>query len=211
MRTIAISILVFVLLSACQPSPELIAAAIAKTQTAEPTATTKIITATKELPTNTPFVTQTPKLTNTPTRTATPKPSPTSTEVISYEERREEVAASVVNFLEVYDEIESVNYVRFEDNGGLELEFKTIFSSQDNQPAVSFDIVKLLSEVFAKYPESDLLSKTGGTKFTLAIVSYSESGDYRYQSITDYETLVKLYKKSIGYEEWISLAQASFR
>jgi len=191
-RQMACLLIVWFIIAGCQPSESAINTVIAKTQAAIPIAT----------------LTFTPNPTSTPKPTATPKPMFTQTPKPSLEEVRKNLLTSIIDGLSEFTDIESVTSARF-NNGALEIELKTIWASQERQPVVSFTIVKSLSEAFAKLNKENLEVVVGGP-FTINLTTYSVYEEYRYTSVTDWDTLVKLAKKSISFEEWVLLSSAGF-
>jgi hypothetical protein len=65
-------------------------------------------------------------------------------------------------------------------------------------------------EMFSEGSDA-LMRLGGGDDFIIHITTYSANGDYRYQSDTDFDTLMKLHDKQITYEEWVVASNAGFR
>jgi hypothetical protein len=188
-------LLIVLLLSACGPSQaeiqSTVQASIAQTQEALPTAT------------------NTAKPTNTPKPTSTKRPTPTRTPAPSVDEVRENLLDAVAQDLSTFQDIESVSVIRFNE-GALEIELKTVWASRDRQPDVSWEIVSFFAGAFAGFDKENLELVAGGP-FSIALTTYSTDGNYRYQSVTDWDTLQKLSDKSISFDEWSSAANAGFR
>jgi hypothetical protein len=194
---------VAIIISACsqaQPTADFdsaVGTAVALTQAAQPIATDVSAPTTMASPSKTPS----PTLMPAPTNTVEP--------TVSLDETRESILADVVDILESLDDVEAVNLARF-DHGALEIELQTVWASQDSQPDVSYTIIRLLSTMFGDIPQYKLGALTSGL-FQIHLVTYSTDGDYRYESLTDLETLNKVLNKEISYEEWLTAANAGFR
>ncbi|MBA4383462.1 MAG: hypothetical protein C0410_01880 [Anaerolinea sp.] len=163
------------------------------------------------LPTQTPNIpTQAPP-TKTPEPTATIQPTSTP---LSSEELSKQFNEITKTFLAGFEDIESINLIRGV-NGVLQIEVKCMWASRDRQPPLSYELIKGFAESFFQsqgFSESDLARFTNGTdKFSVEITTYSTDNDYKYHSITDYQTLEKVYNSAITYDEWITLAQAGFK
>jgi hypothetical protein len=195
---ITIVTLCAVILAACAPpapSADEINTAIAQTEAAKPTET--------RLPTDTPRPTNTPKPTSTKRPTATKTPAP------SVEEVRQKLLDAVVSDLSGFEDIEAVSLVRFNE-GALEIEVKTKWASQDRQPDVSWTIIGAFADAFSGFDKENLELVAGGP-FTFSLTTFSSRGDYRYQSVTDLETMLKIANRSISYDEWVTAAEAAFK
>lgn len=192
------SILVFMLLLvACAPSASQIQTSIAQTQVVLPTITL----------TNTPE----PISTLVPTSTYVPTKRPTITASPQVEKTLEAIRIDIVDMLEKLGDVERVTTVR-PGNDSLEIELKTIWASKDRQPDVSFEVMQILALVFGNVSEDRaLLFVTGSPQhFSILLTTYSVDGNYKYSSLTYYDTLVKLYNKRITYDEWMNEAGAGF-
>lgn len=194
------------LLVGCQPSAEDIERAIAQTQAALPPTSTSTQV---PLATNTPRPTATARATSTSTKEPTALPTNTSTpdsvKII------EKVIADLSDLLLNYADVSSITTIR-RGELSFEIEAKTKYSSQSNQPDVSFQIIRMLAEIFAPLGEGKALNFVKGDPehFSISLTTYSEDGDYKYFSQTDFDTLVNLYKKQITYEEWVIESGAGF-
>ena len=126
----------------------------------------------------------------------------------------EDIRASLIDkFIKVFEDADFIDYVnmmRFQA-GTFELELQTHFHSKDSQPDVSYVMVKGLAGVFGNQDEAMRQILFGTNDIYVKIVTYSASGDYRYESLTDLETLEKINQKAISYEEWVSASSAGFR
>jgi hypothetical protein len=206
-------VLSLILLSGCaqsQPSSNTIETAIAQTQNAEPNLTEKPTQTKTTIPTATSTNTPLPKPSNTLAPTAT------NTKQMSVEEFRQELVNQTKAILENgqgLEEVEAINLVRIGESGGLEIEFRTRYASRDNQPAVTYKVIQFFSSAFVNGFHRDVsgVEKLTGGPFVLRITSYSTDGDYRYQSETDWGTMVKVADQAISYDEWVSAANAGFR
>lgn len=154
------------------------------------------------------------------TQQAKPMPSQTveliqPTPTLPLTEKKAQIIDVSKNLLEVWDDVESVNLVRG-NNGTLEIEIKTIWASKDNQSKVSYDLIKIFAKFFSTYirtsSETELSEMMGGQgKFAISITTYSTDNDYRYKSLTDLATLIKVEISEISYDEWVISANAGFR
>lgn len=144
--------------------------------------------------------------------TATPRPTtaPTPAPARSMEDVQADLAGAIVSDLEKLDDVERVNLARF-DTGLLEIELSTIWAGDDMQPEVSWKIINLLADPLAQTEPGQRLNLTGSEELTIHLTTYSTFGDDRYQSETDYATMVKLANRSLSYEEWVQVANAGFR
>jgi hypothetical protein len=187
-----ISILVLILLLvACAPSASQIQTAVAKTQAVLPTDTLANI----------------PE----PTSLTTPTKLPVGTTVAQFQETIEAFPLALANMLEDVDGVDSVTMVR-PGVVSLEIELRTTWASKDKQPNVSFNAIQMLADVFGGTSEdwALLFVKTHQQHFSILLTTYTIDGDYKYSSLTYYDTLVKLYDKQITYDEWVNEAKAGF-
>jgi hypothetical protein len=189
-----------------QPSDEAIQTALAETQDSQ--------MATIALQkTNTPTETETPvpTETETPMPTETSRPTKTLTSTPDQEELIQELIDSLVEVIETYTDVESVTTIRKGDES-FEIEVKTLWASKDRQPSVSFQIIQVLADVFGGTTEAKALNfvKNNPEHFSVLLTTYSAGGDYKYSSLTYYDTLVKLKNKQITYDEWVADSGAGF-
>jgi len=215
-----VALFLFVLCSCSgQPSDEAIQTALAKTQDSQ--------MATIALQkTNTPTETKTPEPTEAriPTKTKTlrtPMPTKTKTLMLTLTSRptktpdQEEVVQRVIDtlaeYIESYNDVESVTTIRKGDES-FEIEAKTLWASKDKQPSVSFQIIQALAEVFGAITEDKALNfvKNYPEHFSVLLTTYSTDGGHKYSSLTYYDTLVKLVNKQITYDEWVTESGAGF-
>jgi hypothetical protein len=85
--------------------------------------------------------------TNTPRPTSVPTEKPTLAPTENIEELRAGILRTLVDgLLSMYD-VEEVNLARLVD-GVLEIEVRTVYASQGNQPDISYLIIKFISEIF---------------------------------------------------------------
>jgi len=188
---IILCLLIF-LLSACAPSPQSIQTTIAQTQAALPTVA---LTDTTE-----PTSTLTP--TERPTNTALPQTDKTIEAIVNFD---------IAGMLEKLGDVETVTTVRA-GSESLEIELRTQWASQDRQPDVSYEAIRSLAIVFGGASEDkDLLFVAGNPQhFSILITTYSVDGEYKYSSLTYYDTLVKILNKQITYDEWVKASGAGF-
>jgi hypothetical protein len=191
------ALLVLLLLSACAPSAQAAQTAAAQTQAARPT------------PTYTSRPSETPKPSDTPNPTATSGPTVTQTPQPGLDELRQQLLGAVPDTLSNVVDVDRVTLARFRD-GALEIELKTKWAGRIRQAAISYTASRALAGVFAKL-DRDRLEAAAGGPFAISLATYSAGGDYRYRSVSDWDTIQKLASKSIGYEEWVVLANGGFR
>ncbi len=126
------------------------------------------------------------------------------------EESQASVTQPAINVIELASGVQRVNLLRW-STGQLEVELSTIYSSRGNQPDVSWNVVTLIAEVFSALGPGQRFNLTGSEDFVFSLTTYSDNGDYRYYSETNYETFVRLNNRSISYNEWIEASVAGFR
>lgn len=191
-------IAIVLLISACSSvttSQSEIQTAIAQTEAAKPSPTitvkpAKEVTATAE-----------------PTKTATPTATP---EIQNIEELRDEFLRVTVEALESLDDIQAVTVARI-GGGILEIEIRTVWASKDRQPDVSYLLINAyFATAFKDWAQSDVENLFDGPNPIIRVVSYSSEGSYKYQSMTNWITLMKLANRQITYEEWLIAANAGF-
>jgi hypothetical protein len=118
----------------------------------------------------------------------------------------------MVSLIETYvSDVESVTVIR-RGQESLEIELRTVWASKDRQADVSYQVMRVLSDVFADTTEGKALNfVTGKPKhFSISLITFSTDGDYKYSSLTYFDTLKKLHNKQITYEEWLAEAKAGF-
>lgn len=213
MKKILLLLLVLFLFAGCGPSEAEIQKAIMETQTS----------ASRTEPTETPYnilikPTDPSILTKAPTRRPSPTYRPTKTfssPLPTKTPNAEILIQTVIDGLSEailkYTDTKVINTFR-RGTMSLEIEVKTKWASKDSQPDVSYEIIKVLSDVFGQSTEAKALNFVKGNPdhFSILLTTYSTDGDYKYQSLTYYDTLVKLYKKQINYDEWVQETNAGF-
>jgi hypothetical protein len=210
MKNITAFFILALMLTACGPSSEQVQKAIESTQVAAAEATTKVPTATVE-PTKTSAPTATKTIKPTATSTKTPKPLPTDTPAKSPDEMRKDLEEVFTIILEEVDEnVDTVNLVRVSE-GLIEIEFKTVWASQDRQPQVTFDFLQEIADFFTSDTNENIVAAYGGNTVIVQVTTYSDSGDYRYQSETNHETMIKIAEKHITFDEWVIASNAGFK
>lgn len=196
------------LLAACSPSENTIQTAIAQTQASQPTIT---LTETQVPPTLT--ATRTPRPpTITPTRTRYPTNIAPAEQTATIQAYRDGFIEIVKNDLIRNIDMKELTMIRADD-GLLEIEFITLWASRDNQPMESYNMIRFLAQDIdpSQVSQRDLAYITGGAGlFRISITSMSVDGNYRYHSLTDYDTLKDIHDQAISYDEWVAAAQAGF-
>ena len=162
------------LIASCQPSQQSIQTPIALTQASIPTATSTIT----PVPTNTPLPTIT--LTSTPLPTDTPYPTiPPTISAAQIEKTIDALLISIADLLKNHiSDIDSVTTIR-PGNDSLEIELRTIWASQDNQPNVSFEVIQVLAEIFSQTTEGKAFNLVKGnpTHFSVLLTTYLVDGN----------------------------------
>jgi len=154
------------------------------------------------IPTKTPQPVADLQESTTPTRTL---------DASEIEAVRQVFLATTSEALANFEDVAAVNLVRFKDDKTLEIELKSNWASKDRQPMTSYDVASMIASGLCTDEGKQLLSQMGINEPTLELTTYSVNGDFRYQSETTFATLMKLFNKSISYEEWVSEANAGFR
>jgi hypothetical protein len=166
--------------------------------------------------TNTPHLADTPAPTATDSATATSAPTkialPTATEAESLESLRADLIRAVMLILdgEYLNDLESTNLVRVAGEG-LEIELVNKWASQDVQPNLSFELLRLLAPLFNEWTEQAFDKLLGNPDPVILIRTYSATGAYVYESRTDWETFQLLAQKAISYDEWVASSGAGFQ
>jgi len=208
MKKIFVVVLFLMAITACQPSEEIIQKAITETEAAKPIET--VIPST-ETPENTATSTKAPTSTNKPTSTINSTIEPTST--VS----PQDITNTLLDGVEILvlemaeDDVDSFNLKRMNENV-MEIELKTRWASKNSQPDVSYIVVRWIS-FFANAlldPDSNF-KEIYPDGFDLSLTTYSVNGDYKYSSFSNFDTLLKVYNKSISYNEWVQLSSAGFK
>jgi hypothetical protein len=195
------------LLVGCQPSAEDIEKAIAQTQEADQSKETST-----QIPVATPEDTLiVPTFTSQPTITKQPTAQPTKTSTPDVDTLIEDLIVDISDVILEYTDVESITTIR-KGSKSFEIEVRTMYASKDRQPDVSFQIIKLLAEIFGDVDEDRLINLVEGDTphFSVSLTTYSVDGDYKYSSLTYYDSFQKLFKKQITYEEWVEVAGAGF-
>ena len=136
---------------------------------------------------------------------ATETPGPAT----HFEEVRNNLLNAVVTDVSGYAGVKNVTLARF-NNGMLEIDLTTKWASQDSQPAMSFTVIQALADSFGTL-DRDVLEYLAEGSFKIHLTTHSANGDYRYQSMTDWDTLKNLANKAISQEEWAKAAGAAFK
>lgn len=142
--------------------------------------------------------------------TGKPVPSPAPTPQLTMEDYQSDFRRDIISYLEGLYDVERVNLVRW-DEGLLEIEVKTRYHSHSNQPDVSWQIIVAMADGLAGLSPSQRMALTGSEGLYIELTTYSTDGGYRYRSQTEFDTLVRLNNRAIGYEEWVQAANAGFR
>ncbi len=157
-----------------------------------------------------------PPVTSTPAATATPEPTATNTAIPATPTRTiEERQRMLFDFLTGqtfldYVGAEAANVARFA-NGAIELEYRTRWSAQTNQPDVSYRIVQEIGDVVKGWSPEVARVLFGDPDFRVNLTTYSSLGNYRYQSSTTFTVLRQVGQKALTYQEWLTASQAGFR
>ncbi len=149
------------------------------------------------LPTSTalPRYTAAPRMTNTP---RTPR----------IELLRSNLLDAVASELLGIEHVSSVSRVRFNE-GALEIKLETKSLSQDQLTEVSWVVVRMFSTQLVGIGKETLEAVAGGPP-AIALTIFTAEGNYRYESVTDWDTLTRLAAKTISSEEWMVLSEAKY-
>jgi hypothetical protein len=208
MKLVYCLVLISVVLVSCTsaPSANSVGTAIAQTLTAQPMSDEPTAA-----DTSTPIQLLTPTVTKTPFPTKTRTPRPTATPEKSLDEIRLEFSSSMADTIANSEDVEMVNMARIA-NGRFEIELRTKWASQDRQPIVSYELIQLLAlGTIGNISPDQAAWFVGGDEYSIYLVTYSTDGDYRYASLTGWDTLEKLANRSITYDEWVTASNAGFR
>jgi multidrug efflux pump subunit AcrB len=187
----SISIIILVLfLAGCAPTAEQVQKAIAQTQTA--------------MPTNAPVAT------TIPTSIILPSPTFEATSTESIVEINQELKGALAKEISSLDGVQQLDLINF-GNNSLTIEVKTAWESRDNQSDVSYQIIQIVSYLCSHLKQDYFEYVLGGTTPKFIITTYSKTGHYKYQSITDYDTCVQVGNKEISYSGWVSASNAGFK
>jgi hypothetical protein len=141
--------------------------------------------------------------------TAVPPPAETPRPTTHFDEVRQNLLNAIMADVSKYSGVKSVTQTRF-NKGVLEIELSTKWTSQESQPDVSFAAIQALADSFATY-DRDVLEYLAEGVFKIHLTTRSSTGDYRYQSVTDWDTLKNLANRAISREEWVRAAGAAFK
>jgi hypothetical protein len=122
---------------------------------------------------------------------------------------RQQALRAAADALSNVADISDVPAIQFRD-GTLQIEIKTTWPGRIRQAAVSYTVVRVVAERLAKF-DREQLEAASGSPFAINLTTYSSEGEYRFRSVTDWETVQKLASNSISYEEWVVLADGGFR
>lgn len=144
--------------------------------------------------------------------TVTPLPTPqaTGTPEETIDDVRTDLSAALISSLEELDDVERVNVARIGD-GVIYVELNTLWASQGNQPDVSWTIVTLMADALKDLSADDRAALIGAENFIFHLVTFSTDNDYRYQSETDFESLLKIANRQMTIGEWEAASNAGFR
>lgn len=104
-----------------------------------------------------------------------------------------------------------VSTIRVASDGDLQLEFRTSFASQTNQPDVSWQVTQLIAALSQSWSTAFTSAVFGSEDWGVQITTYSNLGNYRYQSRSTLDLLKQVYSKSVTYQEWLAASGAGFK
>ncbi len=141
--------------------------------------------------------------------TAIPAPAETPRPTTHFDEARQNLLKAVETDVTGYSGVKNVTLARF-NNGVLEIELTTKWTSQDSSRDVSFAVIQALADSFATF-DRDVLEYLAEGVFKIHLTARSSTGAYRYQSVTDWDTLKNLANRAISREDWVTAAGAAFK
>ena len=106
-------------------------------------------------------------------------------------------------------EFDRVDLAFFDGEGTLEIEGHLQWASRDRQADSHWASMVFLAEVFGLF-EDKPLGAFGGEPL-IHIVTVSSSGDYRYESVTNWDTLIGIFERQVGFDGWVEASGAAFR
>lgn len=142
--------------------------------------------------------------------TAVTTQAPTTT-VVDVEAVRAEFLDALVRGLEhstgTSGEFDRVDMILFND-GMLEIEGHLRWASKDAQPNSQWESITFLA-LFLGLLDAKPVNLFGGEP-RVHMVTVSSDGKYRYESLTDWDTLVAVDDRSVGFDGWVEAAGADF-
>lgn len=182
--------------------------AVACAGSAEPATTTPSTTS------KTPTTTTTTTTSQAPTTTTTTRASTTFTTSVDLDALRAELFDLVTSALESgrLGEFERVDLVSF-DAGSLEIEGHLRWASEDRQSDSHWASVVLLAQLFCltDMEVGQAANLFDGRDPRVHMVTVSVDGDYRYESVTDWDTLTAIGARNVGFDGWVEATGAGFK
>jgi hypothetical protein len=164
-----------------------------------------------------------PTLTSVREKTATPSPtrtaqtatsSPSAIPTKTLEDLRDDFADLIAEYLEQgggSNEVRTVRSVHFSQGGFFDIELETLWASRELQPSVAYEVVYWLGKAWVDSPDELFYRLSGQDRFVVRLVTYSRGGEEPHTSETDLETVKKVARMEITYEEWKVTSNAGFR
>jgi hypothetical protein len=108
-------------------------------------------------------------------------------------------------------EFDRVDVILF-DTGVLEIEGHLRWASEDRQADSQWQSIVFVATVLAgEIEKGQARTLFDGADPRIHMVTVSVDGDYRYESLTDWETLVAVGARSLGFEGWVEASGAGFQ
>lgn len=170
--------------------------------------------------TTAPPTTKAAPTTTTTTTTTTAAPAATTTAAPDVATVRADVIDLIIGGLKRGTGVfERVDLVNFDGAGTLKIEGHVRWASQDRQPEASCESIGFLATIFGPMPlapkelqpwlEEKPTALFGGEPM-IHIVTVSANGDHRYESLTDWETLMAVDARQLDCDGWASASGAGF-
>jgi hypothetical protein len=196
------------------PSQDAIQTAIAKTQEALPTSTSLPTNTPTPIPSPTLVPTETPKPSvtpfptreDTPTRTATIMSDFSRTATVEYAQLS--ISELISKYLKTQVFIKSVNLVRFR-SGELQIEYVAQYIPEDKIIGDHYTQVKWIADLLKDFNDNGIRVLAGGD-FKLVVTTLPFGAGNKYQSISSFDTITKVRKSQISYDEWKKESNAGY-
>lgn len=166
-------------------------------------------------PTTTAATTTTTTATTT-TQAPTTTTQASTTTAVDVDAVRADILDVVVGGLEdatgTAGEFDRVDVILF-DTGVLEIEGHLLWASEDRQADSQWQSIVFVATLLAGgiLEKGQAVNLFDGADPRIHMVTVSVDGDYRYESLTDWDTLVAVGARSLGFEGWVEAAGAGFR
>jgi hypothetical protein len=140
--------------------------------------------------------------------------SPSATPSKSLEDLRADFTELIAEYIEYgggSNEVFEVRSVHFSEGGFFDIELETLWKSRELQPSVAFEVIYWLGKAWADSPDDLFYRLSGQERFLVRLTTYAKDGNDPHTSETNLETVRKVGRMEISYEEWKVTANAGFR